>query len=198
MNDLSPSFVEALHDGAAGRMRFTEEQFFQMADAGVFDMCGKVELLDGEVFLSPQHVPHSRIQKRLLAALDQSVRLSGRTELETLPETTVATGGAYSPQCDLLIIADGDYPKAVPIAAVRLIVEVAASDAWRDEHIKKALYADNDVPEYWIALIEGGYVDCFSEPAGNTYRRFDLFAFGDAIASVTLPGIGVPAGWDRR
>jgi Uma2 family endonuclease len=69
-----------------------------------------------------------------------------------------------------------------------LIVEVVSrTHPERDRIVKKALYAGNGVPEYWIVDLDSKSVEVF-RLHGAEYRPAGYFTAGTHVASPSLPG----------
>jgi Uma2 family endonuclease len=191
----APARIQSLSRSV--RARLTINDYYQMNDMGLLDRFGRTELIDGEIIvLNSLYIPHARTHMRVLLALNQSVVTSG-LPIEVLGELTAELGPVDGPLPDITIldseVAAGAM-QGVPKAALRLVVEIADSSARRDLGKKRKLYASRDVPEYWVVVISKGTIERFADPVDGDYKRHDSFAFADAVDSVTLPGVGIPAG----
>jgi Uma2 family endonuclease len=191
----APARIQSLSRSV--RARLTINDYYQMNDMGLLDRFGRTELIDGEIIvLNSLYIPHARTHMRVLLALNQSVVTSG-LPIEVLGELTAELGPVDGPLPDITILDTEVAARAmqgVPKAALRLVVEIADSSARRDLGKKRKLYASRDVPEYWVVVISKGTIERFADPVDGDYKRHDSFAFADAVDSVTLPGVGIPAG----
>jgi len=144
----------------------------------------KAELIEGVVYMpSPVHLqqhgqPHSNIVTWLgvycaatpgtMTADNTTVRLDFENEVQpdALLRLEAAQGGRSR-------ITDDDYLDGPP----ELIVEIAASSAAYDLHVKRRVYQRSGVPEYlavqmyeqrvdWFALREGVYQPLLPDAAG--------------------------------
>lgn len=198
MNQLSPIRPSLRTLGAPKRdhvkLRFSIDQFYRMAETGLFEGYGKVELIGGEIFVSPSYFAHGNVQKLLYDALHDSVRQSGRTDIAAYFEIMVEREPALAVQPDIMIIEKRPVVAGVPIEQVKLIVEVADASMRGDRGRKKKWYAEAGVPEYWVASLRNYMIERFADVVDGQYTRRDLFVFGDAIESVALPGIGIGPG----
>lgn len=173
--------------------RFTAEQYHAIAGTGVLDELGRTELVDGRIeVMSPQHLPHSRMKVALILAFGAA--LKDHPELELGGEASVELGRRNVPEPDIFVYDRTDATGAAPGDAVRLIVEVADNSEARDLGRKLRLYARHGIPEYWVAVLRTRTVERFVYPADGAYGQHDSFGFNEAIASLTLPFITVPAG----
>lgn len=170
--------------------RFTVEEFLALDEAGAFDNLGRVELIEGEIFeMSPLFLPHGSI----LAELTASVVIALRERvpaLSALTPVSLRSDDHSLPEADLLVVelngTEGDL--ATP-DIVRLVLEVSASSLRHDLGRKLRLYARTGVPEYWVADVKGRRILRFHSPSGEAFAEQAEFAFGDMIASATIPGL---------
>ena len=64
---------------------------------------------------------------------------------------------------------------------LELVVEVADSSLRKDAKIKAPMYAESQVPEYWVVDVNGRQVIRFTEPGPTEYGRRDEIATGTII-----------------
>ena len=173
--------------------RFTIEQFYRIAETGVLD--GKrSELLAGEiVIMAPQWAAHGQVKSEIAFALNDSVRAQ-RSGLAVMVEASIELGLDHLPMPDIFIWERASVARGVPEGLVKLVIEVADSSERNDMERKRLVYAENHVAEYWVAVLRTRTIERFAELADGDYRRRDSFAFGDAVDSLTLAGIGIAAG----
>lgn len=173
--------------------RFTIEQYYTIADTGVLDELGRTELIHGRIeVMNAQHRPHGRAKIALLLAFAEA--LKGRSDLELGGEFSVEFGLYNVPEPDVFVYERTDSTRGVPNGLAKLIVEVADTSERRDLGTKKRLYARHRIPEYWVVVLRTGRVERFAQPEDGAYTQHDSFGFDEAIASVTLPFLTVPAG----
>ncbi len=179
------------------RARLTLGDYYQMSEMGLLDRFARTELIDGEIIvLNAHYIGHGRIHNAMYLALIGAIKES-KAALEVLFETTAELSSHDGPLPDITIFDSSkitDTQRGIPRDAVRLIVEVANSSARRDLGAKRKLYASRSIPEYWVAVLKTATIERFADPVDGDYKRHDSFAFADAVDSVTLPGVGIPAG----
>ena len=124
----------------------------------------KVELLDGEVFVSPSPAPyHQRVLGTLYILLDRWAEAHPPAEIGLAPlDLKVAEGRIVQP--DLLVLAEGFPPgNKLPLcASPALVVEILSQNRAHDRLTKRAVYAQARIPEYWIVDIEARSVELIS------------------------------------
>ncbi len=178
-----PSALPPLENGD----RLTRSDFEQRYDA--MPHIKKAELLEGIVYMpSPVRVrshakPHGQIMSWIgtYSAATPGVDFADNATLRLDPDN--------EPQPDAMLwidaaaggharISDDDYLEGSP----ELIVEVAASSASYDLHVKREVYQHNGVQEYvvwhvydrqvdWFRLENGQYVTVPADAAGMIHSR---------------------------
>lgn len=193
---MNAPFAPTEKSGAPVKVRFTVDDFYRMDQVGVFDRFARTELIDGELFaVNALHMPHSRLHKTIYDELNASTKRWN--VLETFYATTTELGDNDAPMPDIIVLdraMAANARRGIPRDAVRLLVEVSVSTSRYDLGRKRALYAKRGIPEYWVALLKKRTIERFVEPVDGEYRQRDSFVFGEAVPSLTLPGIGLDAG----
>ncbi len=171
--------------------RLTARDFLLLADSGAFAPYARTELIEGEIFVvNAQHRRHARVRGQLKRLFEDA--LAERNDgLGVLDECSVAFDDASIPQPDIILTVEPDGEGPIPIASVRLIVEVADTTLTQDLGRKQRLYARHAIPEYWVADLTGSRVVRMWAPDGERYAQCDEWAFGVLIESATIGGLGL-------
>jgi len=165
------------------RPRKTVEDFMNMPEGT------RAELIDGELFMSPApKTPHQRAVMRLITLLDAFVRSRSLGEVFVAPfDVHLPSGDIVEP--DIIYISSRnqgivqDWIRGVP----DLVVEVISPDGVeRDRFVKRDLYAQNGIGEYWIVDPQAQTVEVFSL-TGDRYEPNGYFERDNAVASALLP-----------
>lgn len=170
------------------RLRFTAEQFEQMAAAGVFAALNdRVELWDGEVVemagigLRPMQCVNvlteyfvSSFRDVAVVSIQNAVRLA---EYEVRqPDVTL-----FWRRPDL-------YANGIPGPSdVMLLVEVGDTTAQLDRRDKMPLYGRYGIPELWLVDLERDTVTVCRGPVPGGYESLQTFRRGDRIAPAAFP-----------
>jgi Uma2 family endonuclease len=175
--------------------RFTTEEYWRMADTGVFDEV-RVELLDGLVVdVSPQGEPHVGPIQRLIGCF-RGDPMTLRTQFPF----DAAEG--WVPEPDFAIAAPNDEWRApgrrrAPVAAL-LVAEVSVTSK-RIDLRKAAVYAAAGVPTYWLVDVPAATVLEHTEPGPDGYdvvtalRGDDLLdAHVEGMAPITVAQLLAP------
>jgi Uma2 family endonuclease len=162
-------------------------EYEQLVELGAFED-ERVELLRGVlVEMSPQGEPHARISawfaQHLIKALDIE-RYDVRTHSpfaatdDSMPEPDVS----ISPRSAVY----------APPSKALLLIEVTGSSATKDRVIKREIYAEAGVPEYWIVDLAEKTVDVLTRPGPAGYAKVARFAPGDVLRPRKLPRVTIP------
>jgi len=173
------------------RRRFTVDEFWRMAEAGLFRE-QRVELVDGEVVdmtpIGPRHALCVGFLTEWFAP-----RLAGRALL--LPQVSLRLGPRTECQPDLLLVRPprAAYREASPGPSdVLLLVEVSDTSRAYDRQVKLPIYAGAGVPEVWIVDVVSETVEMHREPAGDRYREVQRVARGGTVTPAVFPDLALP------
>ena len=174
----------------ATRRRFTVDEYYGMAEAGILHEDDRVELIEGDIIaMAPIGNRHTACVKRLnrlfgeqlgrqvLVSVQDPIRLSRRSE----------------PQPDIVLLRPRDdfYAAGHPGPAdVLLIVEVVDTSLPYDRR-KLRLYARAGVPCVWLAILSTRRVEVHREPSTDGYRDVTIVGHGYLPALDELPALSV-------
>lgn len=167
------------------------DDYLLLDASGAFDDYRKTELIEGEVyFMNAQHRPHARIKSRLHVLLAGVLKGLGG-EMESIVEGSVEIPPINVPEPDIVVTSEAEGKGLIPLASVRLIVEIADTTLTTDLTRKAAVYARHAVPEYWVVDVEGGVIHQLWAPAAGAYAEQRAVAFGERIEAATITGLAV-------
>lgn len=172
--------------------RSTYEDWLQYPDDGRL-----YELIDGELYASPPPaIRHQRISRDLGIALHRFLAANDRGEMLHAP-TGVRLGDERVLEPDLVIVLAEHAHRIsdqVIDGAPDLVVEVLSpGTARRDLSLKRSVYEDAQVPEYWIVDPESQSIEVLRIVDG-AYVRGGLFRRKDTLTSALLPGLEIVLG----
>jgi Uma2 family endonuclease len=148
------------------------ETYDQMVCSGALEG-QRVELLDGIITeMAPQSVAHAVLIQRLTTYLFSPGRL--RVQLP------LVAGPLSVPEPDLAVVEPSDDLSQHPGTAL-LVVEVAHSSQRIDRGMKERLYAEAEVPVYWVVDIPGQVVEVRTDPAPRGYRSLATYGLDDML-----------------
>lgn len=161
--------------------RWTRRQYDDMVMAGIFTGEERVELIDGYIIdMSPQSSLHATAVQLVEEALRSAFAGKAYSVRTQLP---LALDDLSEPEPDIAVVTGSprDYKHDHPTTAV-LVVEVAGASARQDQGIKKALYARNNIQEYWIVNLDTDRVEVYRQPHGDTYRDCTILRRENSIS----------------
>lgn len=124
---------------------WTRDQYYKMADVGLFDG-RRVHLIKGEVFeMSPQYSLHAAAVTKTDDALRKVFRRGYHVRVQ-LPRD-LGTDSDPEPDIAVVVGKPGAYRNAHPTTAA-LIVEIADSSLDHDRRHKGSLYASEGIEDY--------------------------------------------------
>jgi Uma2 family endonuclease len=166
--------------------RLDRDEYVALAATGAFDD-ERVELIDGVILtMSPQGPPHVRTLSYLTEALID--RLGKRARV--VVQSSLALGARSQPEPDLYVVPREHDWQGVPARAL-LVVEVSDSTLRYDRTTKASLYAESDVPEYWIVNLIDGVVEVHTAPLRGRYSQVRTVGPGQPIALASFPDVTV-------
>jgi Uma2 family endonuclease len=174
------------------RHLFTIEEYELMLEAGVFGEDDHIELIRGEIVDMPPIGPgHGFGVSNLVMLLAPKVGKSAilwvqspvRISPDARPEPDVAL---LRPRPDL-------SPGSPPLASdVLLVIEISDSSVAYDRKVKRRLYAEAGIPEYWIVNLQDQIIELYSNPSEGDYRQATQAKRGETLTlPVELGGIQV-------
>jgi Uma2 family endonuclease len=152
-----------------------------MVDEGILGEDERVELLDGELLVTPpQGPPHAAV----VAELDERLRDIYGPLRHVRAQCPLGGAAESLPEPDLAVVRGRarDFVAAHPTGAhVVLVIEVArtsqAVDRW-----KAQAYAKMGVPVYWLIDLGARRLEVRSEPEGDEYRSTHLLGESESAA----------------
>jgi Uma2 family endonuclease len=172
--------------------RFTVDEYYRMAEAGILGPGERVELIEGEIIqVAAIGSRHAGCVKRLIRLLVRGVGDRGLVQAQD----PVRLDDVSEPEPDIALLrprAD-DYTSAHPGPEdVLLIIEVADTTTAFDREVKGPLYAAAGIREYWLVDLDADRVEVFRDPRGRTYRHVTSHGRGDVLRPAELPELEVP------
>ena len=167
------------------KLKFTYEDYKQTPDDT------RYELLDGELILVPApRVTHQRTSVSIFTSLYSFVTENDLGEVFYAP-TDVVLSDFNVLQPDILFVSN-ERSHIMTEANIRgapdLVVEVLSpSTAQRDRTVKRNLYAQHGVPEYWQADEDAKNVQVLTLVDGE-YEVAGTYGEGQTVISPLLPG----------
>jgi hypothetical protein len=178
----------------AVRHRFSVEDFYRMAEAGIFTEDDRVELIEGEVVemppIGPLHASAVDGLARLLYGL-----IPGSALLRVQNPVRLEPDSEPLPDLAVLKYRPGGYSRSHPGPDdVLLVIEVADTTAAYDRGVKLPLYGRSGIQEVWLVDLTAGKVEVYREPSPDGYRLIRISAPGESLSPLALPDISIDSG----
>jgi Uma2 family endonuclease len=168
---------------------FSLEQYERMVEAGAFDgrLRQHVEFIRGEIReMNPIGSYHAQVLGDLT---DWSYEVTPRNQIAIRVQTTLRIPTCNSaPEPDLVWVRRKRYLRRHPESAdVMLLVEVAESTLVEDRGEKRDLYAEAQIPDYWIVNLVNRTVEVYRQPENNAFQWSRVFGSGEIVTPLCLP-----------
>jgi len=168
---------------------FTVDEYYQMAEAGIFSEDDRVELIEGEVVeMTPIGSRHAACVKRLNRLLSQGVGAEALIGVQD----PIRLSPYSEPQPDLTLLRPRPdfYAQAHPRPEdVLLVVEVAETSADSDRNVKVPLYARAGVPEVWLVDLSEECIETYRQPSPEGYQEVRRLRYGEQLSPQAFPEV---------
>jgi Uma2 family endonuclease len=153
----------------------------------------RAELIEGELYMSPSpKIRHQRVVSNLHLALRQfaEAKKLGMV-LDSPMDVHLPSGDVVQP--DVIFVAEAR--RAILVDWIRgapdLLVEVISPESSeRDRIVKRHLYEQNGVREYWLVDPEARSVEVL-KISGSRFNPAGYFEVSDRVTSPVLPGFSL-------
>ncbi|MBP0014899.1 MAG: Uma2 family endonuclease [Roseofilum sp. SBFL] len=171
-------------------VHFSVQEYHQMIESGIFKE-RRVELINGLIIeMSPQGTEHAYFEENLAKKLERLT--AGRAYVREAKPITLSTS---EPEPDIVVakLPRSQYIDHHPFPQdIELVVEVSKATQSYDMSAKKALYAQENIPEYWIVDINSRTVMVYRFPQGNDYRDRKVFSVTEEVFPLAFPDLLIP------
>ena len=169
------------------RKRFTVEDYYRMANAGILAPGDRVELIDGEIIqMSPIGTRHlgcvNATNAVFLDAFKGRAVISGQNPVQLSDFT--------EPQPDIVLLKvrndfyRGKHPEA---ADALLVVEVSDTTLAYDRDVKLSYYAAAGIPEVWIEDLNSDRILVYRNPFEGIYEVHLTLSRNESISVQAFP-----------
>jgi Uma2 family endonuclease len=149
------------------RHRWTTQSYHAAAQAGLLGD-GRFELLEGDIVTVPVPDPiHEAAVRRLLRYLLSM--LGEQAHVEKVMPIALSEYSEPIPDIAVVQISENDYATSHPTPQeVYLLIEIANSNPERDTKAKRLIYAQAQMPEYWVFDLKAREMKVFREPTSES------------------------------
>ncbi|MBE9204434.1 Uma2 family endonuclease [Synechocystis salina LEGE 06099] len=169
-------------------LKWTVPDYHHLIEQGLLDG-KKVELLDGNlVTMAPEEPLHSYTTNTVADYLRQNLH-----GIALVREAHPITLSQSEPEPDIAIVLPSQerYREKHPQAEdIFWLMEIAHSTQAYDLNDKKQIYAQEGIPEYWVADLTNRQLFVFRAPDNGDYRLQQTYSDG-IICSQAFPDIKI-------
>jgi Uma2 family endonuclease len=182
---------------ALGARRLTVAEYHTMHDAGILMEGERVELIDGYLVEKPmRNPPHDGAVTRITNRLPRRIPAGWVPRVQS---AVTFTGSEPEPDAAIVRGDDTSYDARHPDPGdFGIIIEVSDSSLLFDRRVKGRMYAEVNIPVYWIVNVVDRQVEVYTgpDPAANpaVYRNRTDYRPGDTVPLVLdgQPAGGIP------
>jgi Uma2 family endonuclease len=167
--------------------RLTVEKYLRMIKLGILTEQDRVFLWKGQLLEKmTKERPHSLAVMRLCKALERLVAAhSCYVEQEQAIQLVRRRDTIPEPDVKVVRGCMEDYTSIPTSRDVPLVVEVSDTTLRFDRGPKQRLYAVESIPEYWVADVNGRWIEVFTQPTGpqspTGYQMRMIYRKGDSV-----------------
>ncbi len=172
--------------------RFRAEDFRKMTEVGILPEESGWEVIDG--YLIDKMSIGSRHAGTVIKIGKFFERLVGNETLVSV-QNPIHINEYNEPEPDVALLKPREdfYTNSLPTAPdVLLLVEVSDSTVEYDREIKKTLYAQAEIVEYWLINLKNNTVEVYSQPKDGNYRLARILESGETIEAVAVTNLKLP------
>ncbi len=153
--------------------RFSLDEYHRLTELGFFRPGDRAELVRGEIInMAAKGRAHETCLTRLLRELSSLIAM--RATLRCQSPITIPTDGEPEPALAIVRNRPDDYLAAHPLPAdVLLVIEIADSSLTYDRETKLPLYAEAQIPYYWLFNLSDDCLEAYAEPLQKPDGQFD-------------------------
>ena len=172
--------------------RMTIDEFLALGETD-----GKWELDDGVLYIvGSANRDHQYLKRWFCRHIEDHLLASipPAGELHDEMTTILSRARHRAPEPDIVVILAGrnDVSGIIHVEGVPdILVEILSTDRRRDLTLKREMYADSGVPEYWIVDPRSDTVTQLELRNGRYIERAALGA-NDTLTTPLLPGLAIP------
>ncbi len=164
---------------------WTVDALERATEAGVFDHPERLELIHGRIIENmPQSGLHAGLRRRLARRLRGAIEPTAFV-CEECPLRLALDG---EPVPDIVFTREADYGDQHPTQEdAVLVVEVSNSTMVYDLGEKALLYAQANIADYWVVLVNENAMVVHRDPAPSGYSSVTRLAGADTLSPLALP-----------
>lgn len=169
--------------------RFCVDEFRRMTEIGILPEESGWEIIDGYL-LDKMTIgsKHAGTVKRL----SEMLRDSARNQAIISVQDPIQIDEYNEPEPDIALLRRRNdfytesHPKPIDVL---LLVKVSDSTAEYDREIKKTLYAEAGIREFWLVNLKDNNVEVYTQPKNGVYYSALILEPGETIESKSIENL---------
>ena len=168
------------------RLLFSVDDYYKMLDDGIIQPTERVELIKGEIIkMSPIKSAHAGMVNLLTELLMENVKGSYNVAVQN--PLHLSFNSEPEPDLSILKFRRDRYSSRHPRPEdVYLLIEGADTTLQMDREIKKPLYAEANIKEYWIVNLQDHQIEVFKNPKNGEYLENTTINKGEKIVCTQI------------
>jgi len=174
--------------------RFTVEEYYKMAEAGILREDERVELIEGEIIVkSPQGPRHASSNSR--AAEWFVLNFTGRCTVRIQAPIHLDDSSEPEPDVVLALPDENYYSDHHPTPReILLVMEVSESSLEFDRVRKSRTYAKAGIRQYCLLNLKSRELEDYRQPSQNGYRSKQTYTESESFKLAAFPTISINVG----
>ena len=171
------------------RKKFCTDEVYKMMEIGILSEESGWELINGEIIhrmsIGSKHAGTVNRLNQLL------IILLGR-EVVVAVQNPIRIDDFNEPEPDIALLKPREdfYAESHPLPPdVLLLIEVSDSTLGFDREIKKTLYAEAEILEFWLINLTENTIECHSSPKNGSYRLVKIVGTGESVESILIENL---------
>jgi len=174
---------------------WTVDEYYQMAKTGILQPDEKVELIAGQIIrnMTPQGSFHAAAIRRTDRLLSQSLG----EQVLVQKQLPIQLDNRSEPEPDIALVKSDrlDYDDRHPKAEdVYLIIEIADSTLKTDLTLKKQVYAEANIADYWVLDLTKRQLYVYRQPTSEGYQQEQILSEQENISPLSFPDLQFKVG----
>jgi len=169
--------------------RFTVEEFYKMTEAGILPEESGWEIIDGYL-LDKMSIgsKHASVVKKL----NRKLTLMCEDQAIISVQDPIYIDQYNQPEPDIALLKpredfyEENHPRPMDVL---LLIEVSNSTVETDREIKRTLYAEAGIAEFWLVNLKENTVERYSSPKNGNYRLAEILESGETIKAGTVENL---------
>ena len=170
---------------------FTVDEYYKLAEVGILKDTDKVELISGKIILINKITPP---HAGMVTCLIRMFISNAKEKWITRNQNPIRLNNYSEPEPDLALVnfKENFYHDNHPTGnEVYVVIEVSDATLEKDRTIKAPLYANANIPEYWIVNLVDQQIEIYRQPKKGEYHFKQIISEKDQLIQVNSPSINL-------